>query len=461
MKKIVYTLLFIAASLTAINTTAQMRTSYFMEGSYFRTELNPALAPTRGYIALPAMSGVGVSLSNNFLSVNNLFYKNNGEVVTALHGSVSADKFLNRLPKTGFIGANVNANILGVGFYTKRSFWNFGINLRSSNDITVSKDMFTALKSLGNGHYDLNNTSFHSTSYLEVYIGNARKVADLSFGNLSVGAKVKVLVGLLNASSQIEQMYADITPENVLGRMNGRLRASGVILDPKKGVAGQELTEDVLCYDDINKILGNIKNFGAAIDLGAEMKLLDNKLRVSAAITDLGFIKWSKNTHIEAEAHADFSFNGVNLSTGETQSDGSAEIYMAEVKKPGYATRLNCSLNFGAEYNILNDHIGFGILSHTEFRHNKSLSELTLSVNFRPANWFSATFSHTLLNRNRLGVWGFALNLHPKGINLFLGADYIPMKFVTYQNIPVPYNLKSLNLYFGLGFNLGRAKMKQ
>ena len=67
MKKIVYTLLFIVASLTAINTTAQMRTSYFMEGSYFRTELNPALAPTRGYIALPAMSGVGVSLSNNFL----------------------------------------------------------------------------------------------------------------------------------------------------------------------------------------------------------------------------------------------------------------------------------------------------------------------------------------------------------------------------------------------------------
>ena len=157
MKKIVYTLLFIAASLTAINTTAQMRTSYFMEGSYFRTELNPALAPTRGYIALPAMSGVGVSLSNNFLSVNNLFYKNNGEVVTALHGSVSADKFLNRLPKTGFIGANINANILGVGFYTKRSFWSFGINLRSSNDITMSKDMFTALKSLGNGHYDLCN----------------------------------------------------------------------------------------------------------------------------------------------------------------------------------------------------------------------------------------------------------------------------------------------------------------
>ena len=53
---------------------------------------------------------------------------------------------------------------------------------------------------------------------------------------------------------------------------------------------------------------------------------------------------------------------------------------------------------------------------------------------------------------------GFALNVHPKGINLFVGADFVPMKFVRYENTPVPYNMKSINLYFGLGFNLGKAK---
>ena len=41
----------IAAILGAVFTTsAQMRTAYFMEGSYFRTDMNAALAPTRGYI---------------------------------------------------------------------------------------------------------------------------------------------------------------------------------------------------------------------------------------------------------------------------------------------------------------------------------------------------------------------------------------------------------------------------
>jgi hypothetical protein len=428
-----------------------------MEGSYFRTELNPALAPSRGYVALPVIGGMGLNLTNNFLSVDNFFYKNGGEVVTALHESVSADKFLGRLPQTGVFGLNLNANIVGVGFHTKKSFWNFGVNLRTHNDITMSKDIFKVLKSLGNGHYNLDNTSFSSTSYAEVYLGNARKIVDFKFGTLSAGARVKFLMGILNASSEIDQMYADITADVVKGQMRGSLRASGLIFDNSKVVAGEKLSDDII-FEDASQMFDNLNNFGAAIDLGAELTLLNERLRVSAAVTDLGFIKWSPASHVEAETFADFYFNGVNLDTEKADSDGKADIYMKDTKSGGYSTRLNCSLNLGAEYNVLNDHIGFGLLSHTEFRHKKSFSELTASVNFRPANWFSATVSHTLLCRNKLGVWGFALNLHPAAINIFVGADYIPMKMVKYKDISVPYNMKSFNLYMGLGFNLGRAK---
>jgi hypothetical protein len=428
-----------------------------MEGSYFRTELNPALAPSRGYVALPVIGGMGLNLTNNFLSVDNFFYKNGGEVVTALHESVSADKFLGRLPQTGVFGLNLNANIVGVGFHTKKSFWNFGVNLRTHNDITMSKDIFKVLKSLGNGHYNLDNTSFSSTSYAEVYLGNARKIVDFKFGTLSAGARVKFLMGILNASSEIDQMYADITADAIRGQMRGSLRASGLIFDNSKVVAGEKLSDDII-FEDASQMFDNLNNFGAAIDLGAELTLLNERLRVSAAVTDLGFIKWSPASHVEAETFADFYFNGVNLDTEKADSDGKADIYMKDTKSGGYSTRLNCSLNLGAEYNVLNDHIGFGLLSHTEFRHKKSFSELTASVNFRPANWFSATVSHTLLCRNKLGVWGFALNLHPAAINIFVGADYIPMKMVKYKEVSVPYNMKSFNLYMGLGFNLGRAK---
>lgn len=457
MKRFIYILLCVAASLLSVNASAQLRSSYFMEGTYFRTELNPALVPTRGYVAIPFISGLGMSMDNNFLSVNNFFYKNGDELVTALHESVSADKFLGRLPQTGLLGLNMNINVLGAGFYHKKSFWNFGVNLRSHNDITMSKDVFKVLKTLGNGHYDLNNTSFSSTSYAEVYVGHSRKIIDLKIGKLTAGAKVKFLIGLLNASSDVEQMYADITSENITGYMRGSLRASGLLFDASQAVAGEKITDDVIC-SDAGKVLGNLNNFGAAIDLGAELTLLGDRLRVSAAVVDLGFIKWSAKSYIEAVTHANFHFNGVNLDTGEADTDGEADIYMMDTKGKGYATRLNCSLNLGAEYNILNDMIGFGLLSHTEFRQNKSFSELTASVNFRPLDWISATVSHTLLSRNRLGIFGFALNVHPKGINLFLGADYIPTRMATWDDIPVPYSMKSFNVYMGLGFNLGKAK---
>ena len=55
MKRFIYITLCVVASMIGVAASAQMRSSYFMQGSYFRNELNPALAPTRGYVALPLM----------------------------------------------------------------------------------------------------------------------------------------------------------------------------------------------------------------------------------------------------------------------------------------------------------------------------------------------------------------------------------------------------------------------
>ena len=108
---------------------------------------------------------------------------------------------------------------------------------------------------------------------------------------------------------------------------------------------------------------------------------------------------------------------------------------------------------------MLNNWIAFGLLSHTEFCQNFTRSELTASVNFRIGRWLSTSFSHTFLNGNRPGVLGWALNLHPPGLNVFLGADFIDTRFAVYnQKILIPQKMSSANLYLGVGFNLGKAK---
>ena len=127
-----------------------------------------------------------------------------------------------------------------------------------------------------------------------------------------------------------------------------------------------------------------------------------------------------------------------------------------------YTTRLSASLNAGVEYNILSNYIAFGLLSHTEFCQNFTRTELTASVNFRIGRWLTTSFSHTFLNGNQPGVLGWALNLHPPGFNLFVGADYIDTRFAVMTTkkavIPIPKMMSSANVYIGVGFNLGKAK---
>ena len=127
MKRILILLVGIISIVGIDSASAQSRNSYFMEGSYFRNDMNPALAPTRGYLALPGMSGVGVNISQNFLSIDNYLYQRDGQVVTALHGSVSPNEFLSKLPDMGKLAVDTKVNILGVGFYAKKMFWTFGL----------------------------------------------------------------------------------------------------------------------------------------------------------------------------------------------------------------------------------------------------------------------------------------------------------------------------------------------
>lgn len=80
MKKI-YTL--IAAALLATGAAAQNPTAYFMEGSTFRSQFNPAFAPLRGYVNIPAIGGVNINVGGN-IAVDNILFSRDGKLVTLL-----------------------------------------------------------------------------------------------------------------------------------------------------------------------------------------------------------------------------------------------------------------------------------------------------------------------------------------------------------------------------------------
>ena len=471
-----------------LSASAQSRNSYFMEGSYFRTEMNPALVPTRGYISLTPLGGIGVNLNNNFLSVDNFVYQRNGGLVTAFNNQVTADEFLKKLPTNCNLGADLRANLLGVGFYTGHMFWNFGVNFRGNLTQVMPSDLIAMSKTFGgNGPIEMSGLNVSVNAYFENYLGVSVPIGE----HVNLGVRVKYLMSLLYGSIGLNNANVNISGDRVSGKMSIEGAVSSPLFETR-GVEMSGATTDLDLAQYINPVFTNpqfdmsngvkgilnpigsmlkqFNNWGLAADLGVEVRLLDDQLRISAAVTDLGFLRFHSNhTLVAGDMSVSGYFNGVNLNlmgdSGLTEESAGFEISEGYIKSPdkAYMTMLNCTLNAGVEYNILRNHIAFGLLSHTEFINKMAFSELTASVNFRPTNWISATFSHTFLNNHAPGVLGFALNIHPRVINLFVGLDYIDTRFGVYntkagKSIPFPKYMNSVNVYFGFGWNFARPK---
>lgn len=144
MKKI-YTL--IAAALLATGAAAQNPTAYFMEGSTFRSQFNPAFAPLRGYVNIPAIGGVNINVGGN-IAVDNILFSRDGKLVTLLDSSVSAADALSGLKQNNLLGMDFRMNVIGFGAFTKnhKNFWSFDLNVRVNEDANLPYSLFEFIK---------------------------------------------------------------------------------------------------------------------------------------------------------------------------------------------------------------------------------------------------------------------------------------------------------------------------
>ena len=444
-------LLFVAMIFTQ-RASAQLKSSYFMEGSYFRTELNPALRPTRGYIALPLISGYSGGVYSNYNSIDNFRYELNGEYISVYDKLVPANEFLGRLPNRCVQNINSNLNLFGLGFYTLGgTYFNLGANIRLDTVNVIPKEYFRAMKNLS-GEYDLENMSVGLNAYIENYVGVSYQLGD----NLAVGARVKFLIGVLNANLNVNKLSVVDTENGQKYTLSGDLRTNSIEYDSSK--YDGDTNPEIVAGDDASFVWNNLHSFGGAIDLGAEWTLWDDHLKLSAAITDLGFIRWSSDTQVSGKFEMELDPTDI--------VDLLDPVTMDMPKRfSDYTTRLTTNVTMGAEYNFLSNHFSVGLLSHTRFYSHAVATEFTASFNVRPTNWMTFTASHTFLNGNTPGIFGAAVNIHPRAINIFFGMDYIgsrknmtdfePTTMSEVDSMLSP-KATSYNFYVGVGFNFGR-----
>lgn len=435
-----------------------LRTSYFMDNVPARLKMNPALQPARGYFNVPVIGAFGLSVSSNKLSIDDFV-----DIIENKNGFLESQKFINRLDNKNTMNIDFTTDVLSFGFYSGKGFWTINLGARAIVSASIPKQMFEFARNADNfdlgDKYDIKNMELHADVFSEIGLGYSRPVTD----NLTVGGRFKVLVGVGNLDAKIDEILvnADSDYQNWEVRTKGKLEAS---------MKGLELEYDSEhnYINDIDIDSPGISGFGFGIDLGASYKILNN-LTVSAAILDLGFINWSKsNTTIATtnsqHTYKDFAgdidpgdinpddYEGINPDNYQDYISSNTDIFdldliqFQEGEAKSRKTTLRSTLNIGAEITLLNNKLGFGVLSSTQFTLPKSYSELTVSANYRPRNWFGATLSYSFLHSEFKTV-GIGLKLGP----IFIGSDYLMTK--------APGDANRANAYIGCSIPLGKKRI--
>ena len=447
----------------------QVNTLYFMENVPVRNYLNPAFQPLNNfYLGFPVLGYSQISFGNNSLTLKDFAYNDaNGKPIWFLNKNGNKDNFFNILKSSLLFQTNFQVNILDFGFRTGKAYWSFSLTEKAEGQIGLPKDLMKLLlygtPNMDNNSYDFTSIGADATVYTEAGLGYSRKMNS----KLSIGAKLKLLLGTANVSTSSGslKLNAGMNEWNLVG--NGSVNYSSPIDLNGNSFKSFDPNTDL----SINQWL-KPSGVGGGIDLGVTYKLT-NELTLSAAVTDLGFIRWSKNLK-RMSYSTNSKFTGldytVKIKTVDDFKDYADSVFTSikdtekdsVTSNSAYTTYTSTKVNVGAEYAFFKNKLSVGLLSRTMIHYNVPYEELTASINGRPIDWFNMSVSYSILN-GRMSNIGAGLGLRTGFIHWFLSADYLPVKYATVDinsgsssfNAPVPYNTKGLNLAFGINFVFG------
>ncbi len=425
-----------------------VKSTYFLNNSYQRIELNPALQPSRGYFSI-GLGNTAFNLSTGNFSLGKLiFFEENGSPNWVLNDPKQRSKFLGTLSDNNPVSASTSVQPFGLGFYTGKIFWNLNFSVREQASMIFPKSMFEMVAN-GSGSYSLKDLSMENISYGEIGLGASFPIGD----KLMVGGKFKYLVGLSYLDLKFNKFNMQMNDNKWDVEIDGKINSS--ISNGYQAPVGEEFNFDN-AFDDMSSITDNLNSKGLAIDLGATYKLLDN-LTLSFAVTNLGSINWKKENNTFAEINnykATLLDINKNLEDLQDDLDNQPEIKAISVIPDNFKTKLASTINAGAEYSVLKDKISFGVL-YSKKSGIIPTSSVTFSSNFKPLRAFNTAVTYTTAS-HKVNAVGAAINWTPGWFfNMFAATDFIFTK-VTPEYIPV--NASQANIQFGFSIPLGSRR---
>ena len=466
MKK---SLRYMAAALTMVAailpTSAQeLRTSYFMETSNYRHQMNPALLDSP-YVGL-LFSNINIGMTGNIGAKQFIFdtnglpgYTGNYRYTTFMDPNVDAKTFLNKLHDKNRFDLYLNYNLFSVGFKAWGGVNLLELNLRSNTNLTLPKGLFEFAKTAGEKeHYEFGGLGMRTQNYMELALGHSRDINK----QWRVGGKLKFLIGAAYADFTADNVTLDMTEDAWRIQSNAQMKASLLKSDVIHEDPSKNSADGRPRVKKLDNFGFSLPGFGMALDLGVTYKPIEN-LTLSAAITDLGFISW-KNTH-HASSQGDYTFDGFNniyIGSDKDQTEDIDDQFdqigddleeMFSVYDDGTKTAtqaLAATLNVGAEYKLpAYDKLKFGFLYTSRIHGKYSWHQGMLNVGVRPVKWFECNVNGAVTSTGVTA--GGMLSLKAPHFNFYIAADRF---FSKMGKQGVPLNSSNGNITFGMTFPL-------
>jgi hypothetical protein len=443
--------------------------------------LNPALRPTNSvYIGLPGLSGMNLNVNNNFVNFSDIFMNSptGDSVITILHPDYDISKFLPKIKDINSIEPGVLVQTFGLGFNAGKDLYIFlDINERVDGNVAIPGDLLR-LAFEGNEQFVGNKINLSSLRGDFKYYREAGLGFSKNFTNkLRIGLKGKVLFGMAAASIDNNSLGVTVN-DDYTHTFDANLMVN--LSAPVNIYLSTENKFDSLIFDDsrfnsgskIVNYLFKSPNLGFGLDIGAEYRFTD-KFRISAAVTDIGYIKWKRDlTNLKVDSQ--FVFSGIDLlkvydgtmtfdSLGQELLDSLKNVFSITDTKTSFTTFLPYGVTFGGSYNLTKS-LSLGVLSYTRFIGKQIREALTVSANVNFGNYFSTSVAYTAMN-SRYDNLGLGLAFRAGWFQIYTLADRIP---VTWNKItesghkyPVPASWNTIHFRIGMNLAFGNKPEKK
>lgn len=411
--------------------------------------LNPSFIPDYKFVmGLPGFSHYAMA-DNDKLAFRDLFFRNEND-------SLVLDTLLLPAKLNGLrnFRMETESQLFLLGFRAFRFYFTLGSSLNTHTHFSYPGTLAAwALRGPADDLFEgqnlnIDDFSIDALAYHEYYVGVAR-----SFGNkLSLGVRFRYLMGIASARSDDFTGFLHVDADSVT------IRSSRITVNTG-GVSFFD--QDDLEIKDYVKYGFDSKNRGFAIDLGATYKVT-NKLTVSAAINDLGYIQWKDYTRRYEIDPVNYTFRGFdivdfifdnNMGGIDDEIDSLENLYDArEVEGGTFNTPLSTKFYAGGTYQLGKHHI-VGLVGYAALNRGKVSSALGLSYSLQLGRMVQAMVGGSYSNGkfNNLGA----------GLSLKLG----PLQFYGTTDrgngLVYPSRTSWANMHAGMNLVFGKVKKRE